>query len=208
MIKEEIILGQASQPTRDQGIRPTCIAFALTEVELMAAPGMQALSPEYLYQSAARQTPGWMPHAGVPLGAALAAATAGQPIEADYPYQAIEPTAPIPPLPNSFPLYGLPVQYYPTDIAQVIQTLRSGAPIGLGLQLTESFCRPVNGIVAFEANVRPDELHAVTAVGLGWDHTEPHFLVRNSWGAGWGIQGNAWLPATYVQSHALCIFGA
>ena len=208
MIKEEIILQQASNPTRDQGMRPTCIAFALTEVELMAAPGMQALSPEYLYQSAARKTPGWVPHAGVPLGAALTAATDGQPTEADYPYQIIEPTAPIPPLPNSFPLYGLPVQCYPTDIAQIIRTLRSGAPIGLGLQLTESFYRPVNGIITFEANVWPDELHAVTVVGLGWEHSDPYFLVRNSWGTGWGIQGNAWLPAAYVQAHVLCIFGA
>lgn len=207
MIKEEIVLGQASQQARDQGMRPTCIAFALTEVELIAAPGIQALSPEYLYQSAAQQTHGWLPYAGVPLAAALAAATAGQPAEADYPYQAVEPTRPIPPLVSSFPLYSVPVQYYPTDIAQIIRSLRSGVPIGLGLKLTESFGRPVNGIVAFEVDVRPDELHAVTAVGLGWDNTAPYFLVRNSWGAGWGIQGNAWLPATYVQSHALCIFG-
>ena len=207
MIKEEIILEQASQPARDQGMRPTCIAFALTEVELMAAPGIKALSPEYLYQSAAQQTQGWLPYAGVPLSAALAAATTGQPVEADYPYQAVEPTPPISALPSSFTLYSVPVQYYPADIAHIVQTLRSGAPIGLGLEITESFFRPENGIVAFEADVRPDELHAVTAVGLGWDHTDPYFLVRNSWGAGWGIQGNAWLPATYVQSHALCIFG-
>jgi len=207
MIKEEIILRQASQPTRDQGMRPTCIAFALTEVELVAAPGIQALSPEYLYQSAAQQTPGWLPHAGVPLGAALAAATAGQPAEADYPYQAIEPTLPISPLPSSFALYGLPVRYYSTDVAQIVQALRNGVPIGLGLQLTDSFHHPVSGVIAFETDIRPDELHAVTAVGLGWDHGEFYFMVRNSWGVGWGIQGNAWLPATYVHAHALCTFG-
>lgn len=208
MIKEEIILGQTSHPARDQGTRPTCIAFALTEVELIAAPaGVQALSPEYLYQSAAQQTHGWKPGSGVSLGVALTAATTGQPAEIDYPYQVLEPTVPIPLLPCSFPLYGQPVQNYSTDIAQIIQTLRNSVPIGLGLQLTDSFYRPVGGIVAFEANVRPGELHAVTAVGLGWDQSDPYFLVRNSWGAGWGTQGNAWLSATYVQAHALCIFG-
>jgi hypothetical protein len=107
----------------------------------------------------------------------------------------------------TFHLYGIPVHYYPTDIAQIVQTLRSGTPIGLGLELTESFCRPVNGIITFEADTLPGERHAVAAVGLGWSQADPYFLVRNSWGAGWGVQGNAWLPATYVQSHAICIFG-
>lgn len=207
MIKEEVILGQASQPARDQGMRPTCIAFALTEVELLAAPGIQALSPEYLYQSAAQQTPGWLPHAGVPLNAALAAATAGQPAEADYPYQAVEPNPPIAPPPSSFPLYGVPVRHYSANVVQIIQALRSNIPIGLGLGLTDSFHHPVNGVVAFEIDIRPNELHAVTAVGLGWNQSEPYFLVRNSWGTGWGIKGNAWLPATYVHAHVLCTFG-
>jgi hypothetical protein len=207
MIKEEIILEQASQPAREQGMRPTCIAFALTEVELMAAPGIQALSPEYLYRSAAQQTHGWLPYAGVPLASALAAATAGQPAEVDFPYQAVEPALPISALPKSFPLFGLPAHHHPTDVAQMIQVLRKGAPVGMGLALTESFYRPVNGVIAFEAEIRPGELHAVTAVGLGWDYGAPSFLIRNSWGAGWGLRGNAWLPGAYVHAHALCIFG-
>lgn len=207
MIKEEITLPQASQPIRDQGLRPTCIAFALTEVELVAAPGIRALSPEHLYQSAARQTPGWAPGAGIPLGAALTAATAGQPAEDDYPYQATEPPFPIPPLPNSLTLYGLPVRHYPPDVARIVQSLRDSTPVGFGLGLTESFLRPVNGIIEFEADVRPGELHAVAAVGLGWDQGEPSFLIRNSWGEGWGILGTAWLPAAYVRAHALCTFG-
>ena len=173
---------------------------------LLAAPEIEALSPEYLYQSAALQMHGWLPDAGVSLAAALAAATVGQPAEVDYPYRDTEPMLPIPPLPT-FHLYGIPVQYYPTDIAQIVETLRSDTPIGLGLELTESFCHPVNGIVAFETDVLPGERHAVTVVGLGWNQADPYFLVRNSWGAGWGVQGNAWLPATYVQSHAICIFG-
>ena len=207
MIKAEVILGQANLPARDQGMRPTCIAFALTEVELVATSGIQALSPEYLYRSAAQKTPGWLPHAGVPLGAALAAATAGQPVETDYPYQAVEPTLPITPLPESLALYGVPVQYYSTNVAQVIQVLRNNLPIGLGLELTNSFYRPVNGVIGFETDIRPDELHAVTAVGLGWEHGNPYFLIRNSWGVDWGIHGNAWLPATYAHAHALCTFG-
>ena len=207
MIKEEIILTQAGYAARDQGKRPTCIAFALSEIELAAAPGVSALSPEYLYQSAAQQTPDWVPDAGVPLGAAMAAATAGLPCETDYPYQTSEPALPIPPLTRTFSMYGLPVYHYAVDISQVIQTLRNGNAVGLGLELTNSFYRPVSGIITFEANALPGVLHAVVAVGLGWDGSDPFFLIRNSWGAAWGVRGNAWLPVAYAQAHALCTFG-
>lgn len=208
MILEEIILPQAYHPPRDQGTRPTCIAFALADVELAAAAGQVALSPEYLYQSAARQSPEWMPGSGVSLRAALAAASAGQPVEDDYPYQMIEPESPIPPLPHSFDLYGLPVRYYQVDIPHVLHSLQSGFAIGFGLHLTRSFYHPHNGVVGFEAEVRPGTLHAVSAVGVGkGPGDELYFLVRNSWGKSWGINGNAWLPLAYVQTHTLCTFG-
>jgi hypothetical protein len=207
MISEELVLPQATNPARDQGQRPTCIAFALTEVELVAAPGLTALSPEYLYHSAALQTLGWIPNAGVPLGAALVAAAAGQPAEDDFPYQPVEPTPPLSPLPTSLSTYGIPIRYFSIDIDHIVQLLRSGMPVGLGLQLSDSFYRPWQGIVAFEPLIRPGVLHAVTAVGLGWSGGEAHFLARNSWGAGWGVSGNAWLSAKYIQAHGVCAFG-
>jgi len=81
--------------------------------------------------------------------------------------------------------------------------------IFLGLRLTESFYMPVDGLVTFEAAALvPAVLHAVAVVGLGWKGEEAHFLIRNSWGRGWGRNGIAWVSAMYVREHALCAFGA
>lgn len=38
--------------------------------------------------------------------------------------------------------------------------------------------------------------HAVLAVG--YDDAKQRFLVRNSWGAGWGLQGYFWMPYAYL----------
>ena len=38
--------------------------------------------------------------------------------------------------------------------------------------------------------------HAV--VGVGYDDAQQRFIVRNSWGAGWGLKGYFTLPYAYV----------
>ena len=40
--------------------------------------------------------------------------------------------------------------------------------------------------------------HAVAAVG--YDDAKQWFLVRNSWGAGWGLKGYFTLPYAYVTA--------
>ncbi|UNP30069.1 C1 family peptidase [Lysobacter gummosus] len=208
-IKEEVILAQAKFPSRDQGLRPTCIAFALAEVNFDAATGVEALSPEYAYQGAACLTPSWVPGAGVPLDAALRASSKGQPVESDFPYRAVEPGAPVPAPPTTFELHGGDVAMLPLDTEFICAMLRQGRPVGIGLRLTESFYRPIDGLVTFEAApLVPAVLHAVAVVGFGWEDGEVHFLIRNSWGRGWGQDGVAWVSATYVRELALCAFGA
>lgn len=204
-IKNEVILNQANWPARDQGLRPTCVAFAFSELNLVAAKGLQALSPEYLYQGAAHRTPTWIPYSGVPLGAALAAAIEGQPSEPAYPYQPGEPSCPVPPLPKSLTRYSTNIQISKPDTSKIIEELRLNRPMGLGIRLTNSFYTPANGIVADEAVSLKNILHAVAIVGLGWIDCDPYFLVRNSWGADWGLAGNAWLSANYINAHSICI---
>ncbi len=43
--------------------------------------------------------------------------------------------------------------------------------------------------------------HAVLAVG--YDDTQQVFLVRNSWGSGWGMQGYFSLPYAYLSNSNL-----
>lgn len=208
-IKEEVILAQARFPARDQGLRPTCIAFALAELNLDAATSVEALSPEYAYQGAACLVPSWVPGTGVPLDAALRATSNGQPAESDFPYQAAEPIAPVPAPPTTFDLHGGSVAMLPLDTEVICAMLREHRPVGIGLRLTESFYMPVDGVVTFEAAaLMPVVLHAVAIVGLGWKNGEAHFLIRNSWGRGWGQEGSAWISVTYVREHSLCAFGA
>jgi C1A family cysteine protease len=38
--------------------------------------------------------------------------------------------------------------------------------------------------------------HAVLAVG--YDHPREQFIVRNSWGADWGMQGYCTMPYSYL----------
>ncbi|WP_454828095.1 C1 family peptidase [Pseudoxanthomonas wuyuanensis] len=208
-IKEEVILAQATFPARDQGLRPTCIAFALAEVNLGIAGGAEALSPEFAYQAAACLVPAWIPGAGVPLDAALRATSSGQPLESVFPYQAVEPLAPVPAPPTTLKRFGGGVAMLPLDIPVLCALLREHRPVGIGLQLTESFYLPVDGVVTFQAiALVPAVLHAVAIVGLGWSEGEAYFLLRNSWGPGWGRQGGAWVSADYIRGHALCAFGA
>lgn len=208
-IKEEVVLVQANFPPRDQGLRPTCVAFALAEVNLSAAPGVEALSPEYAYQGAACLDPSWAPGGGVALNAVLRATFSGQPVEADFPYQAVEPAAPVSAPPANFKLHGGGVALLPLDPDVMCAMLRQHRPIGIGLRLTRSFYMPVDGLVTFEvAAIAPEVLHAVAVVGLGWKDGQAYFLIRNSWGPGWGKGGAAWLSVTYVREHALCAFGA
>ena len=77
--------------------------------------------------------------------------------------------------------------------------------MGLGLRLTNSFYTPVDGIVADEAVSLNNVLHAVAIVGLGWIDSDPYFLIRNSWGADWGLVGNAWLSSKYIDAHSICV---
>ena len=44
--------------------------------------------------------------------------------------------------------------------------------------------------------------HAITAVGYGNDGTQDYYIVRNSWGAGWGDQG--YIKIAAVAGTGIC----
>jgi len=47
--------------------------------------------------------------------------------------------------------------------------------------------------------------HCVQAVGIGGSSTsQPYWIVRNSWGTGWGIKGYIYLDAT-ANNGNLCL---
>lgn len=207
MITVECLLDESKGNANDQGDRPTCLAFAIAVLNRQFAP--EDLGPEFFYRSAIALIPGWKPGHGLQVPAAKAASSLGHPIELDFPYQATEPTIPLGSLPTGLTLYGRAVEFRKADINWLISNLQGRIAIGLALRLTLTFYRPNGDVIAFSDAVLPGTMiHAVVVVGLGYDeHGEPWFLIRNSWGAGWGVNGYAWLSSTYITAHAACAFG-
>jgi C1A family cysteine protease len=96
---------------------------------------------------------------------------------------------------------------------RVVQTLEqmkgclaAGFPIVLGFSVYESFESQqvaTSGTVPMPAS--KEKLlggHAVLAVG--YNDADQRFLVRNSWGTGWGMQGYFTIPYAYLTDSNLC----
>lgn len=202
MIIPTLDLRPALHPVRDQGRRPTCLAFALSAAHEHRTRSKGHLSVEYLYYHAVRRMPGADPAAGTHITAASAAlAEDGQPIDRRWPYLDHQP-APAEWTPPVKPgrCYRSPSHSGATDIASIIAHLDAGHPVVLGLIITTCFlrCGPDGTLPALTPDPERGR-HAVLAVGHGRAGT--HLLVRNSWGTRWGAAGHAWLPAAYLNRY-------
>jgi hypothetical protein len=210
MIVPTIDLRSKHGAIRDQGRRPTCLAFALSELNRFHAGAAADLSPEYLYVETARQMAGWKPGEGLNIDCGLQAVGApGQPDEASCPYQPDEPPFPLLAASSYHAMHRSRLKRLGNDLQIVTTTITAGSPVGLVVQLTQEFFDPQDGAVEFSNAVIPWQSHAVVAVGLGTDAAsgETHVLIRNSWGPTWGTDGHAWLPGRYVDKHTVCVMG-
>ena len=86
----------------------------------------------------------------------------------------------------------------------MLTCLASGFPFVFGFTVYESFEGPqvaATGIVNMpQINERAVGGHAVLAVG--YDQSIQRFLIRNSWGSNWGINGNFTMPFQYLEELA------
>jgi C1A family cysteine protease len=83
--------------------------------------------------------------------------------------------------------------------------LASGTPFVFGFSVYESFeTREVAETGVVPLPPRSERLlggHAVMAVG--YDDAEQRFIVRNSWGTGWGMDGYCTMPYSYLTNPSL-----
>jgi C1A family cysteine protease len=92
------------------------------------------------------------------------------------------------------------------SLADLKGCLTSGFPFVMGIMVYSSFESAAvarTGIVPMP-NVKTEQLlggHAITCVG--YDDTKQQFIMKNSWGTGWGDKGNFYLPYAYVTSPSL-----
>lgn len=200
MITAAVDLRSDLLPVRHQGRRQSCLAFASsTAHEHYAKPG-EHLSVEFLFYHAVARTPGANPAVGTTmLATAQALAEEGQPPETAWPYNA-DPVAPWSPPAISSPLLKAILVRDKLGPAPLLQALDRGVPVILGLIITDAFFQPdESGIVRDRSPDIERGGHAVIAVGYGLDAAgQPLVLIRNSWGASWGLGGYAWLSQTYL----------
>lgn len=94
------------------------------------------------------------------------------------------------------------VQYsrVPRTLNQMQGCLFSGYPFVFGFTVYESFESPQVAKTGEAPMPAPGEQvlggHAVLAVG--YDDSSHRFIVRNSWGTGWGVKGYFTMPYTYL----------
>ena len=190
-------------PARDQGARPTCLAFAASDTHAGLRDGWAPLSCEFAFYAAQKRA-GRPPTSGALLSTILDALRLdGQPDEKGWPYLAAVPADHrlwTPPA-TVGPLYGRNGQRDGTDLSSILAALDRDTPVLMLTMLSRSFFQPRGDGVVDPANdelPEPAQRHAVVAVGHGTVDGTPAILIRNSWGPGWGLEGHAWLTERFL----------
>ena len=189
-------------PVRNQGGRPTCIAFAASDTHSFARGSDDYLSVEYAFYHAVQRKKPIDPTQGVSMPTILDAIKAdGQPPEHVWPYLPVlpNPLSSWAPPNNAAPIFrhGLVTQAATTST--IITALDGGQPALLAALISEQFHRPPSDyIIRTVAGDRDAGNHALIAVGHGTSANNTVILVRNSWGVRWADQGYIWVTSDYL----------
>ena len=190
-------------PARNQGPRPTCMAFAASDAHAALRIGWAPLSCEYAFYQA-QQRAGRLPSKGAQLSSMLEALRLdGQPEECGWPYLTATPvdTAFWAPPAEVGPLFGRNGEKFSPSLDQVIRGLDQGLPVIVLLMLSRAFYGPTaQAVVDPAAGEAPEteRRHAVVAVGYGTVDGQRAILIRNSWGLKWGDAGYGWLTERFL----------
>ena len=203
-INEVQSLGNLFGPARDQGVRPTCLAFAMSDLHAGLRESWVPLSCEFVFYHAQRRA-NRPPTVGATLLAMLEALRCnGQPHEEGWRYLAATPANAVlwQPPQNVGEVYRRAGEKQSNTIDEIIAVLDQGRPILVLLYLSNAFyLAGSKGLVDLLAGEQPDvtRRHAVVAIGHGTYGGRRVILVRNSWGEGWGRDGHAWLTEEFLN---------
>lgn len=193
-------------PIRDQGVRPSCMAFAASDAHARQISPATVLSAEYAFLCGAHRQLPTQHHDGIfPWAMYAGIENDGQPLENAVPYPANDPLPrdlpALPRLESTTPLYKRAATQI--GVTDIWPCLKAGNTPIVVLEITEGF-RSINttgNVLELLANDVEVGCHAVIVVGFGSDAAKKgYFKIRNSWGPGWGIAGHGWLSISYLTS--------
>lgn len=190
-------------PARNQGSRPTCMAFAFSDAHAALRSGWLPLSCEYAFYHAQRRA-GRPPSKGAPLSSMLDSLRQdGQPEESGWPYLAATPADEaswVPPV-NVGPLFSRGGEKFSPSLDEIVRRLDLGQPMIILLTLSRAFYSPTAQAVVDPPSgeaPEPARRHAVVAAGHGTVDGQRAILIRNSWGPRWGETGYGWLTERFL----------
>ena len=191
---------------RDQGPRPTCLSFAMSDSHAAMRQGWLPLSCEYLhYYAVGRDGAG--PNDAATLSAVLAALREdGQPEETAWPY-IMQPVVDAAKwvAPKGAVVFKCDGAEQSASVAAVVELISKRRAAIAAIRLSDGFFTPVNGVVDGFDPVPDPRLHAVVAVAIGHVGNRRFVLVRNSWGQAWGVNGHAWLSESYLAPRLIAV---
>jgi len=202
-----IDLRKRMSPVGDQGIRPTCVAFALTAChEFVYELSPKELSKDSLHWKCVSRD--GSANNGVSVNTAILALNKeGQHLEKDWPYipylDELTWASLQPPKLNSKPVFKVArgISMRITDPDALLNALKTRGPVFVILPIWQSFFLPQNGQIPMPETNREEYrgLHAVSVVGLTNEGTA---VIRNSWGTSWGNFGHGIIPFEYLRQYA------
>jgi len=188
---------------RDQGQRPLCLICAASDVhEAFHATGFP-LSAEYLayycqiHDDASDFSEGFDSQT-----VSAVMKSEGQPSEAFHPYEINDLISAVePPAIGAEPLHFGKIDEEPLDIQKLTKHLDNQQVVLVGVEITKDFFDVTNSDFIIKDTKDYGGNHAMVVVGHGVYKDEKVFLLRNSWGVGWGYQGYAWVSEDYLTKY-------
>lgn len=191
---------------RDQGERPLCLVFAVSDLNAFNHSLIDALSVEHLAYCAYEISGCSDYDQGLTCDAVFKALSIhGQPYEHIHPYStsSLIPTKCENNNVQFFKAKGFQRPAVVTDLKSFID---KGMPVAVGVSLTSDFFSPEPPYI-IDDQYDSVGMHAMVVVGYGKADGKDVFLVRNSWGDNWASLGHVWLTSTFCSNRVQILIG-